>query len=72
MRMSVQEMLANKQEQLNGIHLSITYSGNSVLNGKAEFARESFTQANLEVDETGKLQEEYDSLSISVENWWWD
>ena len=35
-------------------------------------ARESFTQGNLQIDETGKLQDEYDSLSISVENWWWD
>ncbi len=34
--------------------------------------RESFAQGTLQIDETGKLHEEHNSLSIPLDSWWWD
>ena len=34
--------------------------------------RESFAQGTLQIDETGALHEERDSLSIPSDTWWWD
>ena len=34
--------------------------------------RESFAQGTLQIDETGELHEERDSLAIPLGTWWWD
>ena len=34
--------------------------------------RESFAQENLQIDETGTLHEQHDSLEIPVDSWYWD
>ena len=34
--------------------------------------RESFAQGILQIDETGELRDEHESLSIPSDRWWWD